>query len=133
MFQILPMCLFVFKQKTAYEMRISDWSSDVCSSELNVDTYIDGIGKLFAKYEIEGAQPAIDALAKQLTDYEPWARTTVLLEARTDATLPPALYALARKSVESGTRLAVSVKTGGSRNIKIKKRISTNSHTDNHN
>src|SRR3546814_6139885 len=28
--------LFVFKQKTAYEMRISDWSSDVCSSDLFV-------------------------------------------------------------------------------------------------
>src|SRR3546814_10105345 len=27
-------CVFVFKQKTAYEMRISDWSSDVCSSDL---------------------------------------------------------------------------------------------------
>src|SRR3546814_11944997 len=26
--------LFLFKQKTAYEMRISDWSSDVCSSDL---------------------------------------------------------------------------------------------------
>src|SRR3546814_1244257 len=25
---------FFFKQKTAYEMRISDWSSDVCSSDL---------------------------------------------------------------------------------------------------
>src|SRR3546814_20607152 len=28
------MCLLFFKQKTAYEMRISDWSSDVCSSDL---------------------------------------------------------------------------------------------------
>src|SRR3546814_1226541 len=27
--------VFFFKQKTAYEMRISDWSSDVCSSDLN--------------------------------------------------------------------------------------------------
>src|SRR3546814_998543 len=27
---------FFFKQKTAYEMRISDWSSNVCSSDLNV-------------------------------------------------------------------------------------------------
>src|SRR3546814_19104534 len=27
---------FFFKQKTAYEMRISDWSSDVCSSDLHV-------------------------------------------------------------------------------------------------
>src|SRR3546814_2050681 len=33
----LRVCLlffFFFKQKTAYEMRISDWSSDVCSSDL---------------------------------------------------------------------------------------------------
>src|SRR3546814_1777199 len=28
---------FFFKQKTAYEMRISDWSSDVCSSDLQYD------------------------------------------------------------------------------------------------
>src|SRR3546814_7502552 len=30
----LEWCIFFFKQKTAYEMRISDWSSDVCSSDL---------------------------------------------------------------------------------------------------
>src|SRR3546814_10088464 len=29
-------CFFFFKQKTAYEMRISDWSSDVCSSDLKI-------------------------------------------------------------------------------------------------
>src|SRR3546814_10570240 len=28
------MVVFFFKQKTAYELRISDWSSDVCSSDL---------------------------------------------------------------------------------------------------
>src|SRR3546814_5534663 len=28
--------MFFFKQKTAYEMRISDWSSDVCSSDLRI-------------------------------------------------------------------------------------------------
>src|SRR3546814_10193948 len=41
---------FFFKQKTAYEMRISDWSSDVCSSDLceNID---------------EIAQRAMDAIA----------------------------------------------------------------------
>src|SRR3546814_12962569 len=33
----LPMYIFLFMQKTAYEMRISDWSSDVCSSDLDVD------------------------------------------------------------------------------------------------
>src|SRR3546814_7682057 len=31
---------FFFKQKTAYEMRISDWSSDVCSSDLWLGTVI---------------------------------------------------------------------------------------------
>src|SRR3546814_6835221 len=29
-----------FKQKTAYEMRISDWSSDVCSSDLNYALFL---------------------------------------------------------------------------------------------
>src|SRR3546814_1342763 len=38
---VLAFCLYVFfffffKQKTAYEMRISDWSSDVCSSDLAI-------------------------------------------------------------------------------------------------
>src|SRR3546814_4485527 len=31
---------FFFKQKTAYEMRISDWSSDVCSSDLGCDRVV---------------------------------------------------------------------------------------------
>src|SRR3546814_19097319 len=32
------MVFFFFKQKTAYEMRISDWSSDVCSSDLSEES-----------------------------------------------------------------------------------------------
>src|SRR3546814_4333577 len=31
---VILLMFFFFKQKTAYEMRISDWSSDVCSSDL---------------------------------------------------------------------------------------------------
>src|SRR3546814_2206251 len=34
MFCVFLFFVFFFKQKTAYEMRISDWSSDVCSSDL---------------------------------------------------------------------------------------------------
>src|SRR3546814_3839068 len=34
MFSNVSYFFFFFKQKTAYEMRISDWSSDVCSSDL---------------------------------------------------------------------------------------------------
>src|SRR3546814_7666842 len=38
-------CFFFFKQKTAYEMRISDWSSDVCSADLLLDQGIFGLGQ----------------------------------------------------------------------------------------
>src|SRR3546814_8782080 len=34
---VFVIVFFFFKQKTAYEMRISDWSSDVCSSDLQDD------------------------------------------------------------------------------------------------
>src|SRR3546814_8408129 len=37
--RLLP--FFFFKQKTAYEMRISDWSSDVCSSDLGPELTAD--------------------------------------------------------------------------------------------
>src|SRR3546814_8232333 len=42
--QILSYMIFFFKQKTAYEMRISDWSSDVCSSDLQGATPAGCIG-----------------------------------------------------------------------------------------
>src|SRR3546814_5666089 len=38
-------CFFFFKQKTAYEMRISDWSSDVCSSDLKIMGWLTSIAK----------------------------------------------------------------------------------------
>src|SRR3546814_1941215 len=38
---LLGLLFFFFKQKTAYEMRISDWSSDVCSSDLRIAALID--------------------------------------------------------------------------------------------
>src|SRR3546814_13810357 len=39
-------CCFFFKQKTAYEMRISDWSSDVCSSDLALAFIKSSISKM---------------------------------------------------------------------------------------
>src|SRR3546814_2793333 len=38
--------MFLFKQKTAYEMRISDWSSDVCSSDLAGKTLADAVAEV---------------------------------------------------------------------------------------
>src|SRR3546814_5720071 len=40
-FYMLFGVFFFFKQKTAYEMRISDWSSDVCSSDLDGEARVD--------------------------------------------------------------------------------------------
>src|SRR3546814_2203898 len=42
------MMFFFFKQKTAYEMRISDWSSDVCSSDLLLEDLNPGQAKAVA-------------------------------------------------------------------------------------
>src|SRR3546814_15891459 len=39
LFNLIYFYIFFFKQKTAYEMRISDWSSDVCSSDLADNQY----------------------------------------------------------------------------------------------
>src|SRR3546814_3445124 len=44
---------FFFKQKTAYEMRISDWSSDVCSSDLLGEAV--GVDHSFARQRLIGA------------------------------------------------------------------------------
>src|SRR3546814_363881 len=51
---VLSSCFFIFffKQKTAYEMRISDWSSDVCSSDLPTGGEVPG--------NVQGNRPASD-------------------------------------------------------------------------
>src|SRR3546814_1338336 len=49
---VVFLCFF-FKQKTAYEMRISDWSSDVCSSDLadmkEFSGQIEFVGDIYSK------------------------------------------------------------------------------------
>src|SRR3546814_4210096 len=46
---------FFFKQKTAYEMRISDWSSDVCSSDLTRVHHAEQDAARFRVQPVEGA------------------------------------------------------------------------------
>src|SRR3546814_14715599 len=48
LFVIFFCCFFFFKQKTAYEMRISDWSSDVCSSDLPIGKAAELVGRTAA-------------------------------------------------------------------------------------
>src|SRR3546814_7920395 len=57
---------FFFKQKTAYEMRISDWSSDVCSSDLGLEHLLHRRGRPHeqgARIRIEQQQIAFADLA----------------------------------------------------------------------
>src|SRR3546814_9823479 len=53
-------CVFFYKQKTSYERRISDWSSDVCSSDLDhADIGIEARQTQGGAHHInEGGQPA---------------------------------------------------------------------------
>src|SRR3546814_17261571 len=51
---------FFFKQKTAYEMRISDWSSDVCSSDLT--------GRSSARHKL----PKATATTREVLDVQLW-------------------------------------------------------------
>src|SRR3546814_10552938 len=77
--------IFFFKQKTAYELRISDWSSDVCSSDLLEewkDTYFGS--------EALPADAAPKAGAKDAAEAKP-VETSAL-----DPRLPPEAQALAR-------------------------------------
>src|SRR3546814_5255455 len=53
-------CLFFFfKQKTAYEMRISDWSSDVCSSDLHIPPHaqdpVSNIRRSLRSFRVSGS------------------------------------------------------------------------------
>src|SRR3546814_3208988 len=60
-------CLvFFFKQKTAYEMRISDWSSDVCSSDLMVASSVDGVEFITANTDAQAIKNCGAKLQLQL-------------------------------------------------------------------
>src|SRR3546814_19725085 len=59
---------FFFKQKTAYEMRISDWSSDVCSSDLFRNGALLGSGETLS---LEQAQTLIDTALDECARFYP--------------------------------------------------------------
>lgn len=73
--------------------------AEVEQSLANVPVYIAGIRKLYEQLKIAGAEPALDALEKQLNDYAAWERAEVLPLARSDFRLPPELYAYRLKRV----------------------------------
>src|SRR3546814_12204847 len=113
--------LFFFKQKTAYEMRISDWSSDVCSSDLvavfnigaNVnfpiaESTVRVYTKVWEMACLGGFLMGREA-AKRMA---PRGRGTVIFTGATAS--------LDRKSVVSGKRVSARVSLGGHRGIETK-------------
>src|SRR3546814_987717 len=81
--------VFFVKQKTAYEMRISDWSSDVCSSDLGT---IETPSFIFCgtKASVKGVTPA------QLRE----ARTDIILSNTYHLMIQPGAEVVARRSEE---------------------------------
>src|SRR3546814_2366188 len=66
------MCCLFFKQKTAYDMRIIDWSSDVCSSDLTLKTTRQvGIARVVIRTReyLAAVMPQGDALLLMLLRY----------------------------------------------------------------
>src|SRR3546814_4680829 len=57
-YYVVMAIFFFFKQKTAYEMRISDWSSDVCSSDLpdQLDDALQRLDRIALGAEVERNQ-----------------------------------------------------------------------------
>src|SRR3546814_2393769 len=113
--------LFFFKQKTAYEMRISDWSSDVCSSDLDPlwrfqlsDAYNKLIDSPIADMKNVGPRGAGSITAAQflqrfVNNGVKWAHLDIAGMVWAD-----------RKSVVSGKSVSVRVDLGGRRNIQKK-------------
>src|SRR3546814_15727638 len=77
---MLDVCwFFFFKQKTAYEMRISDWSSDVCSSDLKDAAICQAAVSMLAKIGIK-----VDLLAQTRSKY-----FAKILRTQSDLAKPP--------------------------------------------
>src|SRR3546814_9612086 len=79
---VLNYVVFFFKQKTAYEMRISDWSSDVCSSDLESSFLVLPLGEAPERV-FDDDDCAIDNQAEiECAETHQIARDTELIHAR---------------------------------------------------
>src|SRR3546814_15484373 len=111
------MTFFFFKQKTAYEMRISDWSSDLCSSDLASPRSGPAWPRRSAPTRIERVVDVEDQLIA--TDFKHFAE-------RGAGAGEDDLHVLGdRTSVGSGKSVSVRVDLGGRRLIKKHNSTST--------
>src|SRR3546814_15442081 len=104
------MCFFFFRQKTAYEMRISDWSSDVCSSDLE-QVRGAALERALARARGAGAMHVVVALAPARDELRDQFRRILAIGVEED-----------RKSVGEGKSVSGRLDIGGRRIIKQKSR-----------
>src|SRR3546814_5602391 len=125
---LLSVMVFFFKQKTAYEMGISDWSSDVCSSDLSVVGSLGGtVGSLGGVVGSVGIVPGsaggVVAVGSVGTGWpgvvmsSPAGGVSCASAGKLTAAAP---IQRDRKSVVSGKSVSVRVDLGGRRIIKKK-------------
>src|SRR3546814_16239087 len=105
---------FFFKQKAAYELRISDWSSDVCSSDLDMTRRS---SRNVRRLE---SNPGCDRRTR--TQSKRFIRLTPTSKARICPLIPQPRD---RQRVVQGQRVSVRVDPGGRGIIRIKKRKRT--------
>src|SRR3546814_19072248 len=126
---ICVVSVFFFKQKTAYEMRISDWSSDVCSSDLpdagqreqDVRDLWKGEGCRIRRHRKVARDARLRTLSERPRGQEDHRR------AHEDRDPGAGPHEPDRKSVVSGKSVAVRVDLGGRRTMR--KKLQTHDQT----
>ena len=83
----------LFEGKLGDKQLLGPYKAEVEQHLANTARYVDGVRKLYAKYKIDGADSALDALQKQLDAHDAWVKSTVLPHARADFRLPAEVYA----------------------------------------
>ena len=74
-------------------------STDEMEAELGRDkSYVDGIGALFAKYELTGWREPFARLQQELAGYDTWVRATVMPKAQPNSRMTPEQYAFSLES-----------------------------------
>src|SRR3546814_4156866 len=113
---LLVYVFFFFKQKTAYEMRISDWSSDVCSSDLSftVDRALELAGVVSPSLEAATADIRAAEAGRRVAGLRP--NPSVMVEAENVAGSGP--YR-GPQSLEATTSLTLQIELGGKRTARI--------------
>src|SRR3546814_15552778 len=112
------MIFFFFKQKTAYEMRISDWSSDVCSSDL--EPHHQGRQLQPPALPAASGRPGAQQYRRSAAGADQ-DRAADRCAGRLQEIRPARRWLEDRKSVVEGKSVSVRVALGGRRIIKKKK------------